>query len=187
MINSIIEFTEAKVSESTHISLEEWMQAPPDNTEWVDGEIVEKKGMTAKTGRIQSRLSFYWRSHIISNGQGGEVYTETSCRTIGRGRCPDVSYLIPELVAQFGEFTVLPQSFSLIAEIISPTDDAEEVFTKVNEYLQSGCQEVWLVLPESKWVIVITQEQRCLFTTGEVVSTQKVLQGFSVAVDELLA
>ncbi|MBD1877881.1 Uma2 family endonuclease [Coleofasciculus sp. FACHB-64] len=187
MISSIIESTEAKVSESTHISLEEWMQSPPDNTEWVDGQLIEKKGITAKTGRIQSRLSFYWRSYIISNGQGGEVYTETSCRTVGRGRCPDVSYLIPELVVQFGEFTVLPQSFSLIAEIISPTDDAEEVFTKVNEYLQSGCQEVWLVLPESKWIVVITQEQRFLFTTGEVVSTQKVLQGFNVAVDELLA
>ena len=188
MISSIIESTEAKVSESPHISLDEWMQSPPDNTEWVDGQLIEKKGMTAKTGRIQSRLSFYWRSHIISNEQGGEVYTETSCRTVGRGRCPDVSYLTPELVAQFGEdFTVLPQSFPLIAEIVSPTDDAEEVFTKVNEYLQSGCQEVWLVLPESKWVIVITKEQRFLFTTGEVVSTQAVLQGFSVAVDELLA
>ena len=49
---------------------------------------------------------------------------------------------------------MLPQSFPLIAEIISPTDKGEELFGKVNEYLQSGCQENWLVLAESKWVIV---------------------------------
>lgn len=188
MISSIIESTEAKVSESPSISLEEWMQNPPEKTEWVDGELIEKNGMTAKHSRTQARLAAYWINYKNFSNQGGEVYTEISCRTVGRGRCLDVAYLTPELLAQFGEdFTVLPESFPLIAEIISPTDDAEEVFTKVNEYLESGCQEVWLVLPESKWIVVITQEQRFLFATGEVVNTQKVLQGFSVAVDELLA
>lgn len=188
MINSILELTENKVSEYRHISLEDYMRNPPERTEWVDGQLIEKNCMTAKQGRTQSRLSCYWINYMISTNHGGEVYIRTPCRTVGRGRCPDVAYLTPEVVAQFGEdFTVLPQSFPLIAEIISPTDDAEEVFTLVNEYLQSGCQEVWLVLPESKWIVVITQEQRFLFTTGEVVSTQAVLQGFSVAVDELLA
>lgn len=168
-------------------SLEDYMLNPPDRTEWVDGQLVDKNGMTAKHGRIQARLARYWGNYKISSGQGGEVYTETSCRTVGRGRCPDVSYLTPELVAQFGEFTVLPQSFLLIAEIISPTDAAEEVFTKVREYLQSGCLEVWLVFPESQWVLVITTGQQLFLSVGDTVSTQNVLPGFSVAVDELLA
>ena len=187
MVNSVIQLTEIQVSKSPHISLEEWMENPPDSTEWVDGELVEKNGMTAKTGRIQSRLSRYWGNYAISSEQGGEVYTETGCRTVGRGRCPDVSYLTQELVTQFNDFTILPQSFPLIAEIISPTDKAEEVFAKTNEYLQSGCQEIWLVLPESQWIVVIDRQQRLLFARGEVVSTQIVLPGFSIAVDELLA
>ena len=168
-------------------TLEDYMLNPPDNTEWVDGQLVEKNGMTAKHGRIQAKLSYYWRSFMISSNQGGEVYVETPCRTVGRGRCPDVSYLTPELVTQFGNFTTLPQSFPLIAEIISPTDQAEEVFTKVREYLESGCQEVWLIFPESQWVLVMTKQQQRLFNLGEIVNTQIVLQGFSVPVDELLA
>lgn len=92
-----------------------------------------------------------------------------------------------ELVSQFNDFTILPQSFPLIAEIISLTDKAEEMFAKTNEYLLSGCQEIWLVLPESPWIVVITQQQRLLFARGEVVSTQIVLPGFSITVDELLA
>lgn len=167
-------------------SLEDWMQNPPDSTEWVDGELVEKTGMTARHGRTQARLATHWTNYKNSSNQGGEVYTETPCRTVGRGRSPDVAYLTPELLTQFPDFSVLPQSFPLIAEIISPTDNTEEVFSKVNEYLQSGCQEVWLVLPESQWIVVITQQQRFLFTTGEVVSTQTILKGFSVPVDELL-
>ncbi|MEQ8971510.1 MAG: Uma2 family endonuclease [Coleofasciculus sp. C1-SOL-03] len=174
-------------NDSKLLSLDDWIQNPPERTEWVDGKFVEKTGMTAKHGRTQARLATYWTNYKNSNNQGGEVYTETPCRTVGRGRSPDVSYLTPELLTQFPDFTVLPQSFPLIAEIISPTDNAEDVFGKVNEYLQSGCQEVWLVLPESQWIVVITQQQRLLFTKGDVVRTHKILKGFSVAVDELLA
>ena len=149
--------------------------------------MLEKQGINAKHGRIQARLAAYWINHQISSSQGGDVYTGSACWTGERGRRPDVSYLTPELVEQFGEFTVLSQSFPLIAEIISPTDGAGEVFSKVKEYLQSGCQEVWLVFPESQWVLVITQQQQVLFNQGDVIRTQQVLDEFSVAVDDLLA
>mgnify|MGYP000215099371 CR=1 FL=1 len=168
-------------------SLDDWMQNPPEHLEWVDEQLVEKNGMTLKHGRIQAKLATYWKNYQNSSGRGGEVYTEVPCRTNKQGRLPDVAYLTPELLTQYGNSNALPQSFPLIAEIISPTDKAEEIFSKATEYLQSGCQEVWLVLPESEWIIIITQHQHILFTIGEVVTTQNVLQGFSVAVDELLA
>ena len=173
--------------ESNVFSLEDYLLDPPDRMEWVDGILVEKNGMTAKHGRIQARLAAYWINYKHSSGQGGEVYTETPCRTFSQGRRPDVSYLTPELVEQFGDFTILPQSFPLIAEIVSPTDTTEAVFGKVREYLQSGCQEIWLVFPESQWVLVITQQRQVLLSSGDVVSTQTVLEGLTVAVDELLA
>jgi|ERR671933_724121 Uma2 family endonuclease len=175
------------LDESKAFSLEDYMLNPPDDTEWVDGQLVEKQGMTAKHSRIQARLARYWGNYKDDSGQGGDVYTEASCRTVGRGRCPDVSYLTPELVAQFGDFTVLPQSFLLIAEVASPDDSAEELFAKAREYLQSGCQEVWLLFPESQLILINGQQRWILFNPGEVVSTQTVLQGFSVAVNELLA
>lgn len=169
------------------ISIDDFMNHPVDDHEWVNGQIIEKTGMTLRHGQIQLRLGSYWRNHMLSSGQGGEVYTEALCRTTKQGRRPDVSYLTPELFTQFAGSTALPQSFPLIAEIASPDDSGEELFAKAREYLQSGCQEVWLVFPESQWIIVITQEKHLLLTLGEVVSTQTVLNGFSVTVDELLA
>lgn len=168
-------------------SLEDYMQNPPDGVEWVDGQLIEKKGMTLLHGEVQATLSAYWRSYAISSGQGGKVYTDTPCRTNKQGRRPDVAYLTPSLVAQYGKLPVLPVSFPLAAEIASPTDLVEEFFAKANEYLDSGSQEVWLVLPENKWIFVMTETQKLWFGSGEVVSTQVVLPGFSVAVDELLA
>ena len=170
-----------------NISLEEFMANPPERMEWVDGQLVEKNGMTLRHGKIQLRLGRYWEDYKASSGQGGEVYTDVPCRTNKQGRSPDVAYLTPELVAQFGNAATLPHSFPLSAEIVSPTDLAENVLLKAREYLESGGEEVWLVFPESRWVMVMTENQGLMFTSGQVVGTQRVLKGFSVPVDELLA
>lgn len=167
-------------------TLEAWMQNPPEHTEWVDGDLIEKTGMTLKHSKIQGNLYFHWRNHRDQNGLGGEVYTEVPCRTVKQGRIPDLAYLTPDLVAQYGDAKVLPQSFPLIAEIISPTDLAEEMIGKAQEYLQSGSEEVWLVYPEVRWIIVLTEATKQIFASGEVAQTLQILPGFQIAVDELL-
>ena len=169
------------------LSLDDFIANPPDRMEWVDGELLQKNNMTLRHGEIQLKLGRYWGDYKDSSGQGGKVYTDVPCRTNQQGRSPDVAYLTPELVAEFGNCATLPQSFPLCAEIVSPTDLAENVLLKAQEYLESGGEEVWVVFPESKWVMVITENQGLMFTSGQVVSTQKVLIGFSVSVDELLA
>lgn len=187
-------------SQQNTLTLEDWMKNPPDGMEWVNGKLVEKHpmtwvgeplvgkaGMSARTRRIQSKLDYYWRSYMMSSGQGGEVYVEVSCRTQKQGRSPDVSYITPELLARVGEFSTLPQSFPLLAEIVSPTDLADDLFAKAQEYLNSSCEEVWLLFPESNWVLVITQTDTVLFKAGDVARTQIILPGFEVAVDELMA
>jgi Uma2 family endonuclease len=167
-------------------TLDDWLHNPPERTEWVDGALVEKKDMTLKHSRIQSKLARLWGNYIDTSRQGGEVYTEVPCRTNKQGRSPDVAYLTPELVAQYGDAKALPQSFPLIAEIISPTDLAEEMIAKALEYLDSGSDEVWLVYPDVRWIIIATPHLQQIVVSGQAVQTQTVLPGFSVAIDELL-
>jgi len=168
-------------------TLEDWLEMPLENTEWVDDKLQEKSEVIMKHSGIQGNIYFYWRNYILSEGLGGKALVEVSCRTIDRGRKPDVAYVTPELLEQFGEPSAFPQSFPLIAEVISPTDYMEEAIAKSQEYLESGCEEVWLVLPEAKWVMIITKTSKQIFTSGDTVGTQKVLTGFSITVDELLA
>jgi len=169
-------------------SLEDFLANPPERTEWVDGKLVEKTAMTFKHGLAQSKLSRYWGDYMIFSGQGGEICVETLCRTNKQARRPDVAYISAQLLEQFGtSFTILPQSFPLVAEVASPDDSAEELFAKSQQYLESGCQEVWLLFPETKLVLINTQNRWQLFNTNEVVTTQNILTGFSIAVAELLA
>jgi len=167
-------------------TLEDWLKMPLKSTEWLDGKLQEKSEVTMKHSRIQSNLSYYWKIYQSQTKLGGQVYTEAPCRTIDRGRKPDVAYLTPELLEKFGEPSAFPQSFPLISEVISPTDYMEEAIAKSQEYLESGAEEVWLVLPEAKWVIIITSKSQQIFTSGAI-NTQKVLLGFSISLNELFA
>ncbi|HIK28298.1 MAG: Uma2 family endonuclease [Oscillatoriaceae bacterium SKW80] len=178
---------EKAIAEKQFFSLEDYVQNPPDGMEWVEGYLVEKNGMTLTHGEVQLNLGSLWKIYATTSGQGGKVYTEAPCRTNKQGRRPDVAYLTPELVAKYGKEAVLPVSFPLVAEIASPNDLAEDFFAKAKEYLESGSQEVWLILPENKWIFVITQTQKVWFGAGEVAKTQAVLQGFTVTIDELMA
>ncbi len=177
----------ATIDLQDNFTIEDFMANPCDRMEWVDGQFVEKNGVTLKHSKIQSSLSCFWANYMIFSKQGGEVYISPPCRTNRQVRRPDVAYLTPELVAQFGDLPTLPQSFPLVAEIVSPTDIAEDIFLKAQEYLASSCQEVWLVFPESHLVFVVTQNQILGFRAGETASAQQILLGFSIEVDRLLA
>ncbi|NET61585.1 MAG: Uma2 family endonuclease [Symploca sp. SIO2E6] len=174
------------VETSLPISLEKFILNPLDGIEWVDGKLIKKTGMTFKHSVTQSELSYSWKNYNNTSGLSGKVATEAPCRTNRQVRRPDVVYVTQEILDQYGEFKVLPQSFPLIAEIASPDDKAEELFAKAQEYLASGCQEVWLVFPEAKLVMINNGERWLLFNQNEVVSTQNVLPGFEVVVSDLV-
>ncbi|NJP09448.1 MAG: Uma2 family endonuclease [Leptolyngbyaceae cyanobacterium RU_5_1] len=159
----------------------------PEGMEEVDGELIEKTGMTIAHAATQGKLIYAWTNHVISTGQGGEVYAEAPCRTDRQKRRPDVAYMSAELLAQYGRPAILPHSYPLIGEVASADDKAEALFDKAREYLRSGCLEVWLLFPENQLVMIVTQNQWQVFTEADTVSTQTVLQGFQMAVAELFA
>jgi Uma2 family endonuclease len=168
-------------------TLDDFLVNPPDHQEWVDGKLMETTGMTVKHSKIQAKLVRHWGNYADESGLGGEVYTELPCRTNKQGRRPDVCYLTSELVAQYEDAPSLPQSPPLVAEVASPNDSAEDLFAKSSEYLASGCLEVWLIFPESKRVLILTENQTLSFTNNDVITTEKVLTGFRISLDELMA
>ena len=169
-------------------TLDDYIQNPPDRMEWIDGELVETTGMTIRHSLVQGRLLTLWNNYAASSGQGGQALPEAPCRTHKQGRRPDVAYMTPELVTQFAQERVLPQSYPLICEVASPDDSAEDLFAKAIEYLESGCEEVWLIFPEARLVLVKLQGQMWqVFTPEQAIATQRILPGFTIPVDELLA
>jgi len=177
---------ERQANRQEPFSLDAFMHNPPDHMEWVDGQLVEKAAVSLEHSEIILNLGSQWRSYALSSNAGGKVYVDVPCKTAKQGRRPDVAYITADLLKQYGKVVVLPQSFPLVAEVVSPTDAAEMIFAKAQEYLDSGCEEVWLIFPENRYIFVITHSQRLWFAAGETIQTQIVLPGFSVAVAALL-
>lgn len=159
----------------------------PEGMEEVDGELIEKTGMTLSHAATQGNLILAWGNYIASTGLGGKVYPEAPCRTDKQRRRPDVAYLTPELLEQYGQPNIFPHSYPLIGEVASPDDCAEMLFHKTREYLRSGCQEVWLLFPENRLVMIITAASWLVFDEAKTVNTQTVLPGFNISVAELFA
>ena len=167
-------------------TLQAFIEAPVENAEWVDGQIIEKGGMTVKHGVVQGRLSYLWTAYAESVQETGLVCVEAPCCTLKQVRRPDVAFITGDLLTKYGQPATFPESFPLIAEIISPTDFAEATFAKAQEYLESGCKEVWLVLPEVQHLLVMTREEHMWFMANEMVTARTTLKGFQVAVKDLV-
>ena len=175
-----------RLNEINSEQLEEEFEEELDSTQVVHQEFVDSKVITLKQRRIQGNIYYHWRNFNDSHQQRGQIYTDVPCIADGEEWQPSVAYLTPQLLKHYGEPDIFPQSFPLIAEIVSLTDLAEEVIAKAQMYLHNGSEEVWLIFPKNRWIIVTTSSQQLVFTSGEIIYTQRVLRGFTAAVDDLL-
>ncbi|HEY3265789.1 MAG TPA: Uma2 family endonuclease [Armatimonadota bacterium] len=121
--------------------------------ELVDGEIttMPTSGEHEDIGMVLAALL---RPHALAIGR---MYgSSVGCRMQGGNvRSPDVSVMRRERLPNGRS----PRSFlegapDLCVEIISPSEDRRDILRKLNEYFDSGAEQVWLVYPETRTVAV---------------------------------
>jgi len=141
----------------TLLSLEEFLALPDDDKKYeLDrGELVVKP----MAGRIQVRIA--GRIHGIlfkfaDERRIGEVYSEAQYvlarEPEGISREPDVSFLSKERLRAMPEGTHFEGAPELVVEVVSPSNTAEELDLKIEQYLAAGAQEVWLAYPKTRSV-----------------------------------
>lgn len=107
----------------------------------------------------------------------------------GRFRQPDVSALLDARDARRGNDYWL--GADLVVEVVSPDDPQRDRVVKRREYALAGIPEYWIVDPVAGHVTVLALEGTAYvehgdFLPGEV-ATSRVLDGFVVAVDDVLS
>ena len=75
---------------------------------------------------------------------------------------------------------------NLAVEVVSPTNAADEILSKIHEYFRAGVELVWVIYPEHAEVYVYTGplDLHILGRTG-ILDGGKVLPGFQLPVAEL--
>jgi Uma2 family endonuclease len=135
--------------------------APPRDDEplfeIIDGERVEIPPMSAFASLIASSLFGLLFPHAQSRGH---LVMETLFRLagLGRNRRPDIAFVSYERWPRSrphnkddNAWDVVP---NLAIEVVSPTDLAEELLVKMEEYFRAGVQLVWIVYPKDAQVYV---------------------------------
>jgi Uma2 family endonuclease len=163
-----------------------------DHYEVVDGVRVELPPMSTESTGIATLLTLALGSYGLSRNVG-LPYTEMLIKlplNRDRSRKPDVIFVpfttwprgqrLPDTAA----WDVLP---NLCVEVVSPTDRASDLTTKVEEYLEAGVRQVWVVYPRTAVVHVfeVGGAMRRL-TRADTLDGGTVLPGLSVPLADLL-
>lgn len=156
--------------------------------EIVYGEIKERSMPSPIHGRIQGKVITKLVSHVEANNLG-EVYPETHFELAEKlSRVPDVAFVSYKRFPETGEdessrWHIAPD---LAVEIISPTDDYEDVQEKITEYFTFGVRQVWIISPESKTLTVyFTRTDVKILTDTDELKSEDILPGFRLNLGEI--
>jgi Uma2 family endonuclease len=125
--------------------------------EVVGGRRLELPPMGAFPTQIASSLLFFLTRFVRDNDLG-RVNSEMLYRLdplIGLERRPDVAFVSFDRwprdrpVPEDASWQVVPE---LAVEVVSPTDRAEDLMEKVEQYFEAGVLRVWVVYPRRRIV-----------------------------------
>lgn len=172
-------------------TLEEFMawEAPVDGSkyEWYDGEIINFEKMKKKHLKIIHLLN---RAFVNTDAyrQNGELIPEQDVVLSGiQLRRPDLAYFSGEQIENSDKTDDEPIP-SFVIEIISPTDDATKIETRIAEYFKAGVGVLWHIYPDNQIVYVYTSRKTVKICLDEdICSAAPALPDFEIPVQQLFA
>ena len=157
--------------------------------ELVCGELIEMTPAGSEHGSIILNIAGPLWAFVSRAGLGRVFGAETGFQIAhdpDTVRAPDVAFVAAGRLP-----SPLPKGFfpgppDLAVEVVSPDDRDSQVRAKVQNWLDAGCQVVWLVDPRRQTVEVFQSgsEARVL-RLSDTVSGELLLPGFSLAVAEI--
>lgn len=156
--------------------------------ELVDGVLV-RRNMGAQSQQVAAYAFYLLSQFCFAEKQGWLFGPDGGYRCFGENsekvRKPDVSFIRGERMSA----AELPRGFltippDLAVEVVSPGDLAEELDTKVSEYLAVGVRLVWVLYPLTQRVYVHHEGGGTILKPVDPIDGGEVLPGFSCRVGE---
>ncbi|MBM4088647.1 MAG: Uma2 family endonuclease [Planctomycetes bacterium] len=157
--------------------------------ELLRGELVMMSPSGFEHGRLVTSVATPLDVVISGKGFGVVLGGETGFR-IARDpdtvRAPDVAFVRAERVSSPPCRGFFPGAPDLAVDILSPDDRASEVLAKVQDWLEAGCQRVWVVDPRTRSITVYRSPgEIVLLRENSVLTDDELLPGFSLNVADV--
>jgi len=176
---------------STALTLEEFARLPADGArhEINAGELITlppPKSLHSLTSlAVLEALQPYLREHPLGRAipEAGYILSHEPL-TI---RQPDVSVLSIARIRATKEDSYFEGAPDLAVEVVSPSDSAEDLETKVRQYLGAGAKQVWVLYPKTRDVQVFEANRGLVLNGDQVLEGGELLPGFAVKVGALFS
>ncbi len=177
--------TELPLEQRNDVTVEELEKLSlPHNAELYNGRVVFKMPNLAH-GIIQNtigrKIGNYLEAHPLGTVSGDTNFRLWPERTTS-SRAPDVSFILRERLPQ-DLYHYPAMAPDLAVEILSPGDGFEQVMTKVDEYLSQGVKVVWIVIPQTREVLVCTHQSK--HVVRDKLTAPELLPGFELPVADI--
>lgn len=136
---------------TTRLTFEDFLKLPEEEGktfELDEGELLMEPSPTFLHNRIRDRIARRL-GEFVENHQLGEVVVEMDFR-LGPDtvRNPDVAFVTAQHLERIDvNRSPVDGAPALAVEVISPTNIAQDIVKKIQQYLGSGCRSVWIVYP----------------------------------------
>jgi Uma2 family endonuclease len=171
----------------TLMSIEEFT-ALPDNGmlhELNEGELISMPPAKPRQGNCQAKLASALFT-FAGSMDSGNVYTKTGYRlSPNTVRAPDVSFVRKSRLQDADEYFL--GGPDLAVEIISPGDDAADLREKIQQYLNAGTSQVWVIYPRAQQVEMHTPGKITrILGLDDSLEAPELLPGFQISVRTIL-
>ncbi|HEY3935980.1 MAG TPA: Uma2 family endonuclease [Bryobacteraceae bacterium] len=173
-------------------TIEDFARLPADGArhELNAGELITLPPVKSLHSRI-ARSIFIAIQAILDRHGLYEAFTEAGY-VLSRNpltiRQPDISVLSRERIRATAADSYFEGAPDLAVEIVSPSDSAEDLEIKVNQYLQGGAKQVWVAYPKTRKIHVFSSGTApIILDQDQTLEGGDLLPGFSAKVADLFA
>jgi Uma2 family endonuclease len=143
---------------TTKLTFKEFRELPgePGKSFELDrGELIVEPSPTYRHNRIRYRIARHLDDFVQQHQLGGVTVENDFRLAPDIVRNPDVAFVRAERLSEMDvDRSPIESVPNLAIEVISPTNSAEDMLTKVHQYLDAGCQAVWVFYPSLRVVEV---------------------------------
>jgi len=140
------------------LTFEEFLQLPEEpgkRFELDRGELIVEPSPTYRHNRIRQRIARHLEDFVQQNELGGIAVEQDFRLAPDIVRNPDVAFIATQALSSMDvDRTPIEGAPDLAIEVISPGNSAQDMLTKIHQYLEAGCQAVWVFYPNLKLVEV---------------------------------
>jgi len=181
---------QSTVGTTTKLTFDEFQKLPErEGTiyELDEGELLWEQSLTLRHNLVRQRIAFKLMQFVESKHLGivlEEMDFRLAADTV---RNPDVAFVTAEHVKKIDlDRSPADGAPALAVEVISPSNSAQDMAKKTQQYLTSGCRAVWIVYPSLRIVEVYSPSGTRQIREPELLQAEDLLPGFSLSLNYIL-